>query len=113
MVQNVKYFNGPPSHVTLPFEYRTPILSGIHMFGIQMVTVLLLVHFRASMKKLCISLLKLSRDRSLAVSKNLHKKPSKPSEPLPLPLLLPPNSIHKKTNNKFKAILEAVLTRSC
>ena len=43
MVQNVRYSNGPPSHVTLPFEYRTPILPGIQMnlvFGIQMVTVL-------------------------------------------------------------------------
>ena len=37
MVQNVWYLNGPPSYVTLPFEYRTPIL-----FGIQMVTVYLL-----------------------------------------------------------------------
>ena len=26
MVQNVGYLNGPPSHVTLPFEFRTPIL---------------------------------------------------------------------------------------
>ena len=25
--------------MTLPFEYRTPILSGIQVFGIQMVTV--------------------------------------------------------------------------
>ena len=25
------YSNGPPSHVTLPFEYQTPILSGIQM----------------------------------------------------------------------------------
>ena len=31
MVQNVQYLNGPPSHVTLPFEYLTPILSGIQM----------------------------------------------------------------------------------
>ena len=31
MVQNVRYSNGPPSHVTLPFEYRTPILSVIQM----------------------------------------------------------------------------------
>ena len=39
MVQNVQYSNGPPSHVTLPFECRTPILSCIQVFGIQMVTV--------------------------------------------------------------------------
>ena len=39
MVQNVRYSNGPPSHVTLPFEYRILILSGIQVFGIQMVTV--------------------------------------------------------------------------
>ena len=42
MVQNVHYLNGLPSQVTLPFEYRTPILSSIQMnlvFGIQMVTV--------------------------------------------------------------------------
>ena len=25
MVQNVQYLNGPPSHVTLPFEYPTPV----------------------------------------------------------------------------------------
>ena len=31
MVQNGQYLNGPPSHVTFPFEYRTPILSGILM----------------------------------------------------------------------------------
>ena len=37
--------NSPPSHMTLPLEYRTPILSGIQdessiqVFGIQMVTV--------------------------------------------------------------------------
>ena len=33
---------GQPSYVTLPFKYRTPILSGIHLnlvFRIQMVTV--------------------------------------------------------------------------
>ena len=29
MVQNILYSNGPPSHVTLPFEYRILILSGI------------------------------------------------------------------------------------
>ena len=39
MVQNVRYLNGLPSHVTLPFEYLTPILSSIQVFGIQMVTV--------------------------------------------------------------------------
>ena len=39
LVQNVLYSNGPPSHVTLPCEYRTPILSGIQVFGIQIVTV--------------------------------------------------------------------------
>ena len=31
VVQNVWYSNGPPSHVTLTFEYRTPILSDIQM----------------------------------------------------------------------------------
>ena len=31
MVQNVRYSNVPPSHVTLPFEYRTPILFSIQM----------------------------------------------------------------------------------
>ena len=30
-VQNVRYSNGQPSHVTLPFEYLTPILFGIQM----------------------------------------------------------------------------------
>ena len=39
MVQNVCYLNGPPSHAILPFENRTSILSGIQVFGIQMVTV--------------------------------------------------------------------------
>ena len=29
MVRNVRYLNGPPSHVTLSFEYWTPILTGI------------------------------------------------------------------------------------
>ena len=29
MVQNVQYLNGLPSHVTLPFEFRTPILFSI------------------------------------------------------------------------------------
>ena len=48
MVQNVQYLNCPPIHVTLLFDYRTPILSGIQMnlvfklFSIQMVTVLCL-----------------------------------------------------------------------
>ena len=27
VVQNVWYLNGPPSHMTLPFEYRTPMYS--------------------------------------------------------------------------------------
>ena len=40
MVQNVWYLNGLQSHVTLLFEYPTPMLSGIQVFGIQMVTVL-------------------------------------------------------------------------
>ena len=41
MVKNVWYYsNGPPNHMTLPFEYRTPILPGIQVFDIQMVTVL-------------------------------------------------------------------------
>ena len=31
MVQNVLYLNGLPSHVNLPFEYRTPLLSGNQM----------------------------------------------------------------------------------
>ena len=31
MVQNFRYSNGPPSHVTLPFEYRPPILFSIQM----------------------------------------------------------------------------------
>ena len=31
MVQNVRYLNDPPSHMTFPFEYQTPILSGIQM----------------------------------------------------------------------------------
>ena len=39
MVQNVWYSNGLPSHMTLPFEYRTPILSVNQVMGIQMVTV--------------------------------------------------------------------------
>ena len=42
MDQNVRYSNGPLRQVTLPFEYGTPILSGIQMnqvFSIQMVIV--------------------------------------------------------------------------
>ena len=35
-----KMSDGPRSHITLPFEYQTLILSGIQVFGIQMVTVL-------------------------------------------------------------------------
>ena len=31
MVQNARYWNGPPSHVTLPFEYLTPLLSSIKL----------------------------------------------------------------------------------
>ena len=31
MVSNVRCSNGPPSHVTLPFEYQTSILSGIQV----------------------------------------------------------------------------------
>ena len=30
-IQNVKYSNGPLSHMTLPFEYWIPILSGVQM----------------------------------------------------------------------------------
>ena len=40
MVPNVRYSNGPPSYVTVSFEYQTPILSGIQVFGIQVVTVI-------------------------------------------------------------------------
>ena len=39
MVQNVQYLRGLPSHVTLPFEYWKPILSGIQVCSIQMVSV--------------------------------------------------------------------------
>ena len=39
MVQNVQNSNGPPSHMALPFEYRTLILSCIQVFDNQMVTV--------------------------------------------------------------------------
>ena len=31
VVQNVGYSNGPQSHMTLPFEYQTPIQSNIQM----------------------------------------------------------------------------------
>ena len=31
IIQSVQYLNGLPSHKTLPFEYRIPILSGIQM----------------------------------------------------------------------------------
>ena len=41
MVKTVRYSNGLPSHATLPFEYRTTILSGIQLFRIQTVTALL------------------------------------------------------------------------
>ena len=40
MVQNIRYLNGRPSHMTIPFDYRTPEVSGIEssiwMYGIQM-----------------------------------------------------------------------------
>ena len=39
MVQNVRYLNCPPSHVTVPFEYPSPILLSIQVFSIQMVIV--------------------------------------------------------------------------
>ena len=39
MVQNVQYSNSPPSHVTLPFEYRTHILSGIQLNPVFMCSV--------------------------------------------------------------------------
>ena len=54
MVQNFWYLNGPPSHMTLPFEYQTPILSSIQVFGIQMDTVLyfLLISFQTLAKSL-------------------------------------------------------------
>ena len=53
MVQNVLYLNDLPSHVTLPFEYWTPILSGIQMnqvFSIQMVTVYLIIMLSEKVK---------------------------------------------------------------
>ena len=31
MIQNVQYLKVPPSHMTLPFKYWTPKLSGIQM----------------------------------------------------------------------------------
>ena len=31
MVQNVRYLNGLPSHITLPFVYQTLLLSGIQV----------------------------------------------------------------------------------
>ena len=40
--KNVWYLNGPPSHVTSPFEYPMPIVSGIQTSGTKMVTVLTL-----------------------------------------------------------------------
>ena len=48
MVQNVRYSNGPPSLMTLPFEYLTTKLSGIQVFGIQMVTIFDLLGFKSS-----------------------------------------------------------------
>ena len=30
MVQNVRYWNGQPGHVTLPFEYMSPIFRIVH-----------------------------------------------------------------------------------
>ena len=32
-VQNVRYFNSPPSHETWPFKYRTHIMSGFQVFS--------------------------------------------------------------------------------
>ena len=43
MVQNVQYLCGLPSHMTLPFEFQTPVLSRIQVFVIQIVTVMLFV----------------------------------------------------------------------
>ena len=40
MVQNVWYSNSRVSHVNLTFEYKTPTLSGVQGFNIQMVTLL-------------------------------------------------------------------------
>ena len=52
MVQNVRYSNGPPNHVTLTFEYQTVGTrtvrysdeSDIQVFSSQMVTVLYSLH---------------------------------------------------------------------
>ena len=41
----IRYLSGPPSHVTLLFEYQTPTLYGIQVSGIQMVTVINLSNF--------------------------------------------------------------------
>ena len=38
MVQNVRYMNGPPSHVTLPFEYQTSCVQYSDESGIQVST---------------------------------------------------------------------------
>ena len=32
--QNVRYSNGPPSHMTFPFEYRIPIVCGIQVVAV-------------------------------------------------------------------------------
>ena len=45
------FFNGPPSYVTLPFEYRTPTLTGIQVFSIQVVTVILKYTFLSRVLK--------------------------------------------------------------
>ena len=34
MFQNIQYLNGPPSQMTLPFEYQTPILPVIQMVNV-------------------------------------------------------------------------------
>ena len=34
-VKNVWDSNGPPSHMTLPFEHMTPVLSSIQMVTVQ------------------------------------------------------------------------------
>ena len=39
MVQNVRYLNGLPSHVTITFKYQTFILKGFQVLGIHMATV--------------------------------------------------------------------------
>ena len=43
MVQNVWYSNGLPSHVTLPFEYHTPIFSGIQKNPVLLFIIMILV----------------------------------------------------------------------